>query len=381
MKKVLILFSMSFEPYQGRYLRAYNEAKTLVESGYEVTVLGWDRSGKSDSSEVRDGIRIERIYEKSPDRSGIYSLKNFIKFSFKVLSHLKKRSFDVVHCHNLQLLPLAILLKKLKKAPLIFDSCEPDYYSLYPRKLQGMAKIFEKIMALRAEAILVHNDYQVKKYRTLGHELVELIGSYPPNEMILETLQGPPPRKEKVRIGRIGSIYQDNGIEEILEGFKLLSASTENVELLLAGRVFESYQETFNRLTRGMGDKLKVLGAFDWRDMPRLYHQIDISILIYHRSAWFKNITPTKFFDSLAMGVPVIVSDMGGLREIVERYHCGLVVDESNPEEVALAIRKLVESPSMRHEMALNGLNAVKEHYSWEKMQGKLLDIYRKVML
>jgi len=381
MKKVLILFSMSFEPYQGRYLRAYNEAKTLAESGYEVTVLGWDRSGESDSSEVRDGIRIERIYEKSPDRSGIHSLKNFIRFSFKVLSHLKKKSFDVVHCHNLQLLPLAIFLKKLRKVPLIFDSCEPDYYSLYPRKLQGMVKFLEKFMAQRTDAIFVHNEYQVRKYQGFGHGRVTLIGSYPPKEMILKNFEGSPFPKEKIRIGRIGSIYQDNGIEEILEGFKLIAPSVENVELLFAGRVFQSYKDTFNRLIQGMGDKVKVFGAFHWDDMPKLYRQIDVSIMIYHRSAWFKNITPTKFFDSLAMGVPVIVSDMGGLKEIVEHHHCGIVVDERNPEEVAHAIRKLAEDPSMRHEMGLNGWRAVKEHYNWEKVRERLLDIYRAVMV
>jgi hypothetical protein len=153
-----------------------------------------------------------------------------MRFSFKVLSHLKKRSFDVVHCHNLQLLPLAILLKKLKKAPLIFDSCEPDYYSLYPRKLQGMAKFLEKMMARRAEAILVHNDYQ-SKYRALGHELVTLVGVIHQGNDLGNSSKDLP--QEKVRLGQIGSIYQDNGIEEILEGFKLLSPSTETLNFFL----------------------------------------------------------------------------------------------------------------------------------------------------
>jgi len=379
MKRVLMLFPMSFEPYQGRYLRAYNEARTLGESGYQVTVLGWDRSGKSAPSEVRDGIRIERIYEAAPDRSGIKSLPNFLHFCARVLFHVKKSHFDLIHCHNLQLLPLGILLKRLKKVPLIFDSCEPDYFALYPRRLQGTVKFLERFMANRADAILVHNDYQVKKYRTLGHQSVTLIGSYPTKEMIRRPAERPS-RNGKVILGRIGSIYQDNGIEEILEGFKLISKTMENVELLFAGRVFDSYQEKFDQLTKGMENKVRVLGAFNCHDMPELYRQIDISIIIYHKSLWFKNITPTKFFDSLAMGVPVIVSDMGGLKEIIGRYNCGIVVDERNPKEVAEAIKKMSGNQALRHEMALNGLKAVEENYNWERMQERLLNIYKTLL-
>jgi glycosyltransferase involved in cell wall biosynthesis len=102
--------------------------------------------------------------------------------------------------------------------------------------------------------------------------------------------------------------------------------------------------------------------------------------MIYRRSSWFKNITPTKFFDSLAMGVPVIVSDMGGLKEIVEHYNCGIVVDESNPEEVAEAIKKMSEDPALRHKMALNGLTAIKENYNWERMRERLLKIYSTLL-
>ena len=375
MKNILMLFSMSFEPYQGRYLRAYNEARTLIESGHQVTVLGWDRSGKSKLCEVRDGINIERIHVEAPDSSSIHSLPNFMRFSFKALSHVRSRRFDLIHCHNLQLLPLGILLKKFKRVPLIFDSCEPDYFALYPPNLHGTAKSLEILLAKQADAVFVHNDYQVKKYRKIGHPLVALIGSYPTKKMILEKPQMPQ-KKEKMIIGRIGSIYQNNGIEEILAGFRLISKRMENVELFFAGRVFNAYQNQFKQLTNGMEDKIKVFGAFNSGDMPKLYSLIDISIIVYRRSQWFKNITPTKFFDSLAMGVPVIVSDMGGLKDIVENYRCGIVVDERNPEMIAEAIQKMADDPFLRHEMAINGLRAVRNNYNWDKMRQKFLAIY-----
>jgi len=371
MRNVLILFSMSFEPYQGRYLRAYNEARALVENGYAATVLAWDRSGKSRPVEVRDGIRIERIHVPAPDTSGLKSMPNFLGYAARVVSHLKKRRFDVIHCHNLQLLPLAICLKKMKRAALVFDSCEPDYFALYPERLHGTVAFLEKHFVNRADAVFVHNEYQVQKYREAGHKAVSLIGSYPRLDMVGQ-VDAAPSRNGKVVIGRIGSIYRDNGIE----GFRVLLDRTDKVELLLAGRVFDAYQDEFARLVRGMEKQVTVLGAFDASQMPRLYARIDISIMVYRRSLWFQNITPTKFFDSLAYGVPVIVSDMGGLKEIIAAYDCGLVVDEQNPEEVADAMETMINSPERRRRMGLAGARAVREKFNWDLMREDLLKTY-----
>lgn len=378
MKQALILFSMSFEPYQGRYLRAYNEARALVDGGYRVTVLAWDRSGRSRHVETRDGIRIERIHVPAPDTSGLKSLPNFARFFVKVISHLKGRRFDIIHSHNLQLLPLALCLKKMKKAPLVFDSCEPDYYALYPVRLQTAVTFFEKALINRADAVFVHNRYQVDKYRHMGQTPVSLIGSYPRLKTVGRALPHPD-RNGKIVIGRIGSIYRDNGIEEILAGFRALLKRTGHVELLLAGRVFDAYRDTLNRLVRGMEDKVTVLGAFDSADMPRLYSRIDISVMVYRQSLWFKNITPTKFFDSLAFGVPVIVSDMGGLKDIIGEYDCGLVVDERKPEEVADAMETLINDPDRRHRMGEQGLRAIREKYNWDLMREKLLASYAEL--
>ncbi len=379
MKHVLILFSMSFEPYQGRYLRVYNEAKAMVDNGYQVTILAWDRSGKNKPVEIRDGIRIERIHVNARDTSNLKSLPRFLLFAAKVISFLKNKTFDIVHCHNLQLMPLGIYLKKRRQIPLIFDSCEPDYFALYPSVLHGAIKLFEKILARQADAILVHNKYQVNKYRKMGHPSVSLIGSYPTLDIVRNSKLRSSGKKPIV-VGRIGSIYRDNGIEEILAGFRLLLERRNNVQLFFAGRVFDAYIAEFNRLINGMEDKITVIGAFDSNDMPDLYRQIDISIMVYQRSLWFKNITPTKFFDSLAFGVPVIVSDMGGLKDIIEQYKCGIVVDEKNPKSVADAMETMINLPEQRTLMGLQGLKAVKEQFNWDLMKENLLNTYSMLL-
>ncbi len=367
---------MSFEPYQGRYLRAYNEARGLVDNGYQVTVLAWDRSGKSRPVEIRDGIRIKRIHTVASDTTSIKTLPMFMQFAAKVILWQKNQKVDIIHCHNLQLLPLGIYLKKTKKIPLVFDSCEPDYFALYPSVLHGGVRSLEKLMVKMTDAVLVHNDYQVNKYRKMEHPNVSLIGSYPTMDMIRHHSILEPPDKKRIVFGRIGSIYRDNGIEEMLAAFRLLLKRQDNVQLFFAGRVFEAYQDKFKNLLKGMEDNITVIGAFDSGDMPDLYRKIDISIMIYKRSLWFQNITPTKFFDSLAFGVPVIVSDMGGLKGIIKQYRCGIVVDEQDPQAVADAMETMIKQPEQISKMKNNGVQAIKEKFNWDLMLKKLIDVY-----
>jgi glycosyltransferase involved in cell wall biosynthesis len=96
------------------------------------------------------------------------------------------------------------------------------------------------------------------------------------------------------------------------------------------------------------------------------------------RTVWFQNITPTKFFESLANGVPVITSDIGDCGELVRETECGVVVDETNVDDIVRGVSALIEDPSLRHRMAENGLRLIKERFNWEAMGEKLIRIYEE---
>jgi len=94
-KKVLMLLTNPFisDP------RVYKEAKSLVKSGYEVTILCWDRQLKHKKKEKIDGINVERLGLRASYgfKSMIFKLPIFwIKLFFKAL----KKDFDIVHSHD-----------------------------------------------------------------------------------------------------------------------------------------------------------------------------------------------------------------------------------------------------------------------------------------
>jgi glycosyltransferase involved in cell wall biosynthesis len=75
---------------------------------------------------------------------------------------------------------------------------------------------------------------------------------------------------------------------------------------------------------------------------------------------------PLKLFETIACGVPVIVTDFPGQADLVKAYNCGVVVPPCNPDALARAVRLLHCNPSLRTDMGLRGRKAVEEKHSWD---------------
>lgn len=108
--------------------RVYNEAKSLVNNGHSVTVFAWDKTKKNPEKEVKDGISIVRSYNsKFMDllTYDIFKLHWWWKKGYKDIFNLfKKISYDVVHCHDFNTLPIGIKLKKKFGVKLVYDAHE-----------------------------------------------------------------------------------------------------------------------------------------------------------------------------------------------------------------------------------------------------------------
>ena len=149
-----------------------------------------------------------------------------------------------------------------------------------------------------------------------------------------------------------------------------------DTRLFLAGRVVGVYEQQFNEILKRLEGYVEYTGTYRAEEMTDLYRKIDVSLLIYRRNKWFKNITPTKFYDTLANGVPVIMTDIGRLGKIIEENRCGLVVDENDIKAIVQAMERMLTDKDMRKEMSENGLNLIKREYNWDKMAEELREIY-----
>jgi glycosyltransferase involved in cell wall biosynthesis len=303
-------------------------------------------------------------------------------FWWKAFLRLLSERLDVIHCHNLDVLPLGFAVSLVKKCALVFDAHEPNYYALWPRKWHYFLPLInavERLLARRATCVIVTNEYQVRKFRHMGVRNVVLVGNYPIKEYSVSSVPRRGSHRKDVVFGRIGTIYHDVGIEEAAAAFSGIMDAYPSITLLLAGRIVEPYRREVERIVSPLGDRIRLTGAYDAPRMSELYSQIDVSLLIYRKTDWFRHITPTKFYDSLSHGVPVIMTDIGGIGDIIREHECGIVVDENDIDGIGKAMRFMITHPEERIAMAEKGLRLIRDHFNWTRMEQILQEAYAAI--
>jgi glycosyltransferase involved in cell wall biosynthesis len=90
--------------------------------------------------------------------------------------------------------------------------------------------------------------------------------------------------------------------------------------------------------------------------------------------------TPTKLFDAMGAGTPVVVSDLPGMAEIVVPAGFGVLCDPTSPADIARAIREILNAPPKRRRARRDAaLAAARGEYSWDRQVGRLLELYDRL--
>ena len=134
-----------------------------------------------------------------------------------------------------------------------------------------------------------------------------------------------------------------------------------------AGRLKERAQEL------GVQDRVRFLG---WRhDLDRVYAGSDIVALTS-----FNEGTPVCLIEALAAGVPVVATDVGGVRDVLRGGELGLLVPSNDAPATASAIRRLMEDPDMQRRFAAAGRSYALTRYSLERLLSDVSALYSSLL-
>jgi glycosyltransferase involved in cell wall biosynthesis len=119
----------------------------------------------------------------------------------------------------------------------------------------------------------------------------------------------------------------------------------------------------------GLRDRLHLLGLRD--DIETLLRAADVFVQPSRSEG-----LPLAVLEAMAVGLPVVASRVGGIPEAVRDGETGVLVPPSQPAALAEELRKLLESPERRLELARAGRRRVREAFSLEAMLEKYLALY-----
>jgi L-malate glycosyltransferase len=170
--------------------------------------------------------------------------------------------------------------------------------------------------------------------------------------------------KNDMVIGTVKSLESVYGISTLISAFSIIRKEYKDIPLtlLIVGRGSE--EKKLKELSKKLLNEnvVKFVGYIDHELISKYYNMIDIGVFLSNKESF-----GVAVLEAMACGKPVVVSDVGGLVEIVDEGINGFVVPNNNPVAAANAIKKLIFDKNLRTSMARNGREKVINEYCWDE--------------
>ncbi len=368
--------------------RTMNEALSLSETGFNVTIIAL---GKQSSQEkhvaINSNLNIEYIFLASrslPRLTPILIIK-YLELIFRMLWKSWLTKAKIFHACELPALPVMWLMAKLRKGRVVYDAREL-YFDRPFARLPWMWQYIQSRLINSTDAVIAANEARAmimhEEYGTL--EAPWVIHTYPPYQEI---------KKSSVLRSFIldmglnwnnillhqGRVIPDRAVEQIIQALVYVPG---NNGVIFLGFVSEEYKKYLLHLATSVNVSSRVL-FHPFIPTEKLYSytaSATIGLVLYLNTS--KNnyyCAPTKLYEYLMAGLPVIGSDFPSLREIICGNKIGIVTNPESPMAIAEAMNSLLQDKDNRTVLGSNARNSARQLFNWEKEREKFLNIYQNL--
>lgn len=184
--------------------------------------------------------------------------------------------------------------------------------------------------------------------------------------------------ENKFRFVFVGRIVGDKGINELVEAFVRLNKEYPATQLTLVGKYEENHDPVKPETLKLIEDNpcIDVCGPKYGDDLVIEYMKSDCFVMPSYREGF-----PNSVLEAGAMGLPSIVTDINGSREIIIQDVNGLLVPSKNTGALYEAMKQMIEDPSTYEKMAANARPIIDSRFERSYVQGCLLEFYNKILI
>ena len=176
----------------------------------------------------------------------------------------------------------------------------------------------------------------------------------------------------------IGSVSAQRGRDVMLEGMAQASRRGLNAHLTIVGATDEQLTYCNTRLPElGLRECVSVKGRVPGKDIPALLAKSDIGICLWEDKPWWRFNPPTKLFEYLVAGLPVLASDIRTHTRYVESWNNGLIF-EYGAQGFADAVEELVSNREKIAGMKSSAL-ASGQQYMWKKIEPEFIRLVKEL--
>jgi glycosyltransferase involved in cell wall biosynthesis len=366
------------------FRRVERNARALAANGWEVVLVGI-RDDEAPAFEQREGYTVKRVSLATRALPDWSRPLRFVEGVAKTFWAAWREDADVYNPRDIPPMLACQLAAWLRGAVVVTDSDELNLYRNWPWTKawwwKPLAKPYEGFFLRRAAACMTSDegraDILVREY---GISRPVVVLNVPER---YEKLEPDLEFRERALGGRRylliyqGVLVPNRGLPQLVEAMRRL----DDCALVLVGR--GHLRDALRRQVAdlGLGDRVSVLDIVSFDQMMRMTAASDAGLIpIVGSCLSYVYAAPSKLFEDMMAGVPVVASDLPDMAEVVRREGVGsLIADPEDPAAIADAVRRLLDDEEPPRVKGERGRAAALARYNWERERAKLLDVYARL--
>jgi L-malate glycosyltransferase len=341
----------------------------LAESGVKVGLFSFNRA----SYEWHHHENITVFFEPEKKINAESSLTKLAYLKYvtilkKIIRHFKP---DVLHAHYATSYGLVGALSGFH--PFIISSWGTDVMK-FPDK-NFVAKSILKYNFKNAD-VLCATSNTIKDYiHKIVKKEVEVIpfginsNEFKPKQV--ESMFG----KGDFVLGSVKPVEPIYNIDVLIDVFAELKPKYSRLKLMIVGGGSEESELKKRVHKLGMAEHVVFTGRVPFNEVSNYYNKLDVLINISEYESFGVSV-----IEAMACEKPVIVTNVGGLKEIVKDDSLGLKVEPRNKEQTVAAVEKLMNDKALYKTIATNSRKYVMENYEWKGNLKAMIEVYHNLI-
>ena len=357
-------------------------SQQLVKSGFEVSVATKLEPGLV-AEEVIDGARVYRLKASGGGFKGKFLM---LAYTLSVIVFLLKhnKEYDVIHIHGADPYgSVAGFLGKLLGKKVMLKIATGGEYGDISGFKESLLGGLQKALYKKYTDIYICISAQIKDEVITEGFSRDKIREIPNGVDVDEFKPLCAADKMKIR-GRLllpsdarialfaGRLVVRKGLSELIDSWKIISASYKDCLLLVAGS--GSQGDELRKKVRDLQLDSNIIFLGDVNNMCDYYGASDIFVLPSYGEG-----LPNALLEAMACGLPLAVSEIPGIKEIVEKAGCGVMFRPKDDDSLCKAIIALLYDEKKRQEMGVKGRGFAADNYAIEKIADRYSLLYKEI--
>ncbi|WP_228257309.1 glycosyltransferase family 4 protein [Marinobacter sp. NP-4(2019)] len=375
--------------------RVKNEAETLAGGGYHVAVHALHAPGYTQQQEFlpsgvevirhgrKQGLRLLSPRKHTARRNRlelIALLLSRLLTHLLMLANLVKRRPDVVHAHDVNVLPTAWLAAKLSGAKLVYDAHEISSGREGYRKIGRLVAWVEKAIMPKAAGSITTTEARAKFFARAYRMPRPLVLQNRPR---LVRVEGDDRLRRELGLEESypiviyqGGLQPGRGLDRLVEA----AAKVDGAYFVFVGG--GSVEGELKALVEKLGLQSRVffIPTVPLAELPYYTASADIGVQPIENTCLNHFTTDSnKLFEYVVARLPIVATGLPEIARVVKQHDLGLLVPSGDTKALSAAIQRLVDDAALRKRFSINAENASAE-LNWEEQEQALVSMYDSIL-